>query len=125
VREGDESDEDRDEVEADGTEAPPSARLTPEATPDGPRLPAFARAYPRDPELDALLRAMAGGDHARVHAEAEPLAARADKDGREEVARAARDLRRRLEPDPMVLWMFAGSLALLGFLVFWFYTHRH
>ncbi len=84
--------------------------------------PPFARHYPRDAELDALLDAFEAGNYARVHAEALDLARRtADP----LVARAARDLRRRIEPDPLALRMLAGAAALLAFLTAWFYLHRH
>jgi hypothetical protein len=96
-----------------------------EAPAGGPaaiRLPAFAAAYPPDPELDRLVAAFARGDHRMVREKAPALAERTDDP---EVRKAARDLRARLDPDPLALWMLAGSGALLLFLAVWFYSHRH
>lgn len=84
--------------------------------------PPFARNYPRDPDLDRLLAAFVAGNYALVREEAEDLAARADDP---QVARAAHDLRRRIEADPMAVAMLGGAAFLLLFLVLWFYTHRH
>ena len=84
--------------------------------------PPFARPYPRTPELDRLVRAFQAGDYATVRAEAPKLAAGAADP---EVAAAARDLRGRLEPDPMVLYLLGLAVALLVFLTAWVYLHRH
>jgi hypothetical protein len=107
--------------------AEPEEPSTPATDPPGappalPYRPPFARAYPRDPELDRLLAAFLDGNHALVFEEAPRLAERADDP---EVARAARDLHRRLHPDPLALAMLGGTGALLFLLVLWFYTHRH
>lgn len=89
-----------------------------EATPkksSAPRLgsnearPRFALGYPPDAELDRLVLAFSRGNHRLVRDEAEGLAART-ADPR--VAEAARDLRRRLEPDRLA-WVLLGTTALL------------
>lgn len=85
-------------------------------------VPLFARTYPDDPALRSLVQAFVQGNYAKIHAESEALAKRSE-DPR--IAAAARDLRRRIEPDPLALWMLGGMALLLLFLVFWFYTHRH
>jgi hypothetical protein len=92
-----------------------------DAPPSADRPP-FARDYPRDADLDALVDAFEAGNYALVHEQALPLARRATDPL---VARAARDLRSRIEPDPLALRMLAGAAALLAFLVAWFYLHRH
>ena len=96
-------------------------RAPDEAT-DATWRPAFARHYPRHPELDRLLRSFIEGDFATVHREAPALAGRTDDP---DVARAARDLRRRLDPDRVSLLLLAMMAALLLFLVLWFYSHRY
>lgn len=109
--------------DAPDDESEPSARKAADAAPadDWRRLP-FTRAYPRDPELDALVAAFEKGNYAKVRAEAPLLAKRATD---AEVARAARDLRARIEPDPLASYLIAGTGLLLAFLVAWFYTHQH
>ncbi len=86
------------------------------------RRPPFAASYPRDPELDALVRAFGRGDYRTVRDRAPALAARSTD---EAVQRAARDLRARLEPDPLAIRMLLGAAALLLFFTWWFYAHRH
>jgi len=68
--------------------------------------PPFARWYPRDPELDRLLSAFLDGNNALVFEKAPELARSAEDP---EVARAARDLHRRLHPDPLALAMLGGT----------------
>lgn len=86
------------------------------------RRPSFARKYPRDPALDGLVASFAAGDYASVREGAPALAEKATDPA---VADAARDLRRRLDPDPMALWLLAGTGALLLFMIVWFYGHNH
>lgn len=83
-------------------------------------FPAFARDFPRDPELDALVSAFARGDHAAVRTGAPALAEKAEL---EEVKRAARLLRERIEPDPSSRLFFVLTAALLVFLMAWWATH--
>lgn len=84
--------------------------------------PAFARWFPPDPELEELVAAFAAGDYRTVKAKA-PLLAERTPDPR--VRRAALELRDRIEPDPMQLYLFALAGLLLVFLTFWFYAHKH
>lgn len=84
--------------------------------------PAFAERFPRHPELDALVRAFEEGDYARVRVEAPKLAERVEDAA---VAEAARELRKRLDPDPLAYVLFGLTTALLVFLVGWFYWHQH
>ncbi len=91
-----------------------------EAHDDG--RPAFARGYPRDSALDALVDAFERGDYARVRSEA-PALARTTKD--DEIRRAARDLRGRVDPDPLAVYLVAGALALLVVLAGYYWTHPH
>lgn len=85
-----------------------------------PQRPPFARAYPADADLDALVRAFVAGDFATVRRDAEPLALRT---GDPAIAAAARDLRRRIDPDPLATWLIVASAGLLAFLTAWFFAH--
>jgi hypothetical protein len=89
--------------------------------PDAPAArPSFARHFPADPELDALVVAFEEGDYRKVRREAPALAARA-KDP--EVAKSARELRARLDPDPLAVYLLALPFVLLLFLSVWFLWH--
>ena len=88
----------------------------------GDARPAFLETFPRDPALDELVAAFVAGDYARVRREAPALAKRTDDDA---VAQAGRELRRRLEPDPLARWLFLGAASLLAFLALWFWSHAH
>jgi hypothetical protein len=83
-------------------------------------FPSFARDFPNDPELAALVAAFAAGDYATVREGAPALAAKTDDEG---VKRAAELLRARIEPDPTSRLFFALTAALLVFLMAWWATH--
>jgi hypothetical protein len=78
--------------------------------------PPFTDGYPRDPALDRLVTAFSLGNHRLVRDEAEALAKRTD-DPR--VAAAARDLRRRLEPDRLAFVLLGTTALLLLALTAW------
>jgi hypothetical protein len=84
---------------------------------DPTRVPSFARDFPRDPELDALVEAFAKGNYARVREEAPKLAKKAES---EEVRRAAKVLRERLEPDPLAKSLLLLTAALLVAISSWY-----
>jgi len=84
--------------------------------------PLFARWFPPDPELEDLVAAFIAGDYRTVRARAQELAARTD-DPR--VRRAALELRSRIEPDPLQLFLLVLAGLLLLFLTWWFYAHQH
>ena len=84
--------------------------------------PPFARAYPADPALDRLVDAFERGDYAAVRAGAPVLAKTADSD---DVRRAAADLRRRVDPDPLAVGLLLAAAALLVFLSAWYWSHAH
>lgn len=88
---------------------------------EGPLLE-FAKGFPDDPELGRLLGAFEAGDYRTVRDDAPKLAERT-KDPR--VRAAALDLRRRIEADPIQLYLLALTFALLAFLTAWFYLHRN
>ncbi len=85
-------------------------------------VPSFARSFPIDPELDALLTAFDDGAYDRVRREAPALAKRTE---REDVRLAARELARRLDPDPLMVYLLAIAALLLVALAGWFWAHPH
>jgi hypothetical protein len=88
----------------------------------GDERPPFARWFPPDPELEDLVSAFAAGDYRTVRIEAPRLAQRT---GDPRVRRAALELRERIEPDSMQIYLLALTAVLLVFLTLWFYAHRH
>ncbi len=83
-------------------------------------FPRFAKDFPRDPELDALVTAYARGDYASVRDGAPKLAASTSD---EAVKRAAHTLRERIEPDPTSKALFLIAAALLVVLTTWWIAH--
>ncbi|WP_437675292.1 hypothetical protein [Sorangium sp. So ce131] len=77
---------------------------------------------PRDPELERLLQAFERGDYALVRADAGRLAKEAEQ---AELRRAARELLRRIEPDPLAVKLLLAAMALLVFLALWYWSHGH
>lgn len=96
-----------------------SSRPRPDA---GPRRPAFAIDFPRVPELDALVAAFVEGDFKRVREDAPRLVESASD---EDVKRAARLLRARIEPDRVAVGLVVLSALLLVFLSSWWIAHGH
>jgi hypothetical protein len=88
----------------------------------GENMPAFAVGWPPDAALVALVAAFEAGDYARVRREAPALAKATEDDA---VRRAARELRRRLDPDPVAVYMLMAAAALLVFLAGWYWLHPH
>ena len=79
--------------------------------------------FPKDEALDRLVRAFELGNYALVREGGKKLVASAKDD---EVRRAAGELLRRVEPDPLVKILFAMSVALFAFMVFYAYrSHGH
>jgi hypothetical protein len=72
--------------------------------------PRFARNFPEDPALDALVEAFARGDYARIRAEC-PGLSRSAADA--SVRRACRVLLARTRPDPLAVFLVALTAALL------------
>ncbi len=79
--------------------------------------PPFARDFPSDPELTALVRAFEAGDFAHVRREAPKLAARKDDAA---IKDATALLVARTEADPLARGLLALTLVLLlGLTAFW------
>jgi len=78
-------------------------------------------AYPKHPELDALVEAFAAGNYRRVRAQAPQLAAREDLDA--DVRESARELCARTEADPLAKTFLLLTGALLAVLtLYWIAT---
>jgi hypothetical protein len=86
----------------------------------GRERPRFLLAFPEHPDLARLTAAFEAGNYALVREEAEALAERAEDPA---VRDAALELRRRIEPDPLVKYLLALTAALLLFLTYFAYNH--
>ena len=87
----------------------------------GRERPRFVLHFPSDPELDELVRAFERGNYAHVRQKAPELAARTEIP---EVREAALELRRRLDPDPLLKYLLGLSVALLLFLTIYLYWSK-
>ena len=106
---------------AEEAEAAPAIPKQPALTPDGRERPLFVLGFPEDPELDRLVHAFEAGNYAFVREGAPKLAERTSSP---RVRDAARELARRIEPDPLIKVLLALSVALFVVLAFWAYkTH--
>jgi hypothetical protein len=86
-------------------------------------VPAFARSFPEEPRLDALVQAFVRGDYARVRREGPALAETAEK---AEVKSAARELVRRTNADPLMVLLLVLTFLLLGFVsLYWMARGGH
>jgi len=84
------------------------------------RSPSFARAFPRSPELDALVDAFARGDYASVRSRAPDLERSTDDPA---IQQAARTLVERTRPEPLAAGLLAIAALLLIVLAAWAITH--
>lgn len=95
--------------------------------------PAFARSFPSHPDVDELVAAFEEGNYARVRERAQKLLERTRKGAedapddatRDEVRRAARELLRRIDPDPIAAYMLIAAAVLLAVLSLWYWSHPH
>jgi hypothetical protein len=86
---------------------------------DGRERPRFLLKFPDDPELQRLVRAFEAGNYEAVRDGADKLAeSTADPLVRE----AARELRRRIDPDPLLKYLL--SVAVLLFVLVVWYTYQ-
>lgn len=87
----------------------------------GRERPRFLLDFPEDPQLEALIAAFEAGNYQEVR----ELAPGLIENGRSpEVRSAARELRRRIEPDPMLKYLLLATALLLGALVWYAYAHH-
>ena len=83
--------------------------------------PRFAKGYPASAELDRLVDAFSAGNFALVRSEAPALADEAED---EAVRTAARDLRRRISPEPTAVYLWALGVALVLLLYGYYLTNQ-
>jgi hypothetical protein len=85
--------------------------------------PAFLLDFPHDPELERLIVAFEAGNYLRIKSDAPRLAESAEDPA---VRAAALELLRRTQPDPLIKYLFALSIALLIFMIIYAYgSHEH
>jgi hypothetical protein len=101
-------------------ESQAESHLRPRRNAVGEDRPAFLLDFPDDPELETLIRAFEAGDFKAVRAQAPELAARTPD---AKVRAAALELKRRTDPDPLLVTLLATCIGLFFFLVIWVYVH--
>lgn len=94
-----------------------------ESTDARPSAKAASQDLPDHPVLRELFDAFERGDYRFVRERA-PRLAEETSESAPDVARAARELRSRLDPDPLAIKLILASVALLVFLTAWAY-HTH
>lgn len=90
------------------------------ADPRGWGFPSFARDFPEDDALDAIVALYAAGDYRAVAERGQKLA---DETEDEAVKKAALLLVERTRPDPASRIVFLLTAALLALLAIWWVTH--
>jgi len=98
-----------------------NVRRRPRLNAAGEERPAFLLEFPDDPELELLIAAFEAGDFQRVRVLAPRLAERTTEPA---VRRAALELRRRIDPDPLLVLLLVLSFSVFVFLVAWVYATR-
>lgn len=94
--------------------------LRPELDAEGHERPRFLLSFPHDPQLEPAIAAFEAGNYARVRELTPPLL----EHDSEEVRRAAAELRRRIEPDPLMKYLLLAVALLVGALLLYAYgTH--
>jgi hypothetical protein len=89
----------------------------------GRERPRFLLDFPEDPELERLIGAFEAGDYAEVRR----LAPRVVKAAASPAVKdAAREIRRRIEPDPLIRYLLFAAVGLFVVIVAYVYTnHAH
>ncbi len=113
--------EPRDEAEGPEAAARPKKKRKKKAKATREGVPSFASRFPRDEGLDALLAAFDRGDYARVREDGARLVKSTEDPA---VRRAAEELLRRIEPDPLAKYMLFAACLLLVFFTIWYFSHR-
>jgi hypothetical protein len=83
-----------------------------------PEQPEFLWSFPESPELEPAVHAFLNGNYREVRRVCDDLL---ERDLDPEVHAAARELLRRLTPDPLIKGIVWGSFVLLALIVLWAY----
>ena len=107
----------------DATRPPEPAAAPPVAAPiplnaEGRERPRFLLAFPEDPELQRLVSAFEAGNYEAVRTGAPRLVAASEDPI---VRAAARELRKRIDPDPLMKYLLGVAVALFVFVVWYTY----
>lgn len=87
----------------------------------GRERPRFLLRFPNDPALEPLIAAFEAGNFARVREEAPRLIERTE---RADVKRAAEELLRRIEPDPLLKFFLGVAVAFfVAVVAYVYYVH--
>jgi len=93
---------------------PPASADAPALNAEGRERPRFLLEFPNDPALQQLVRAFEAGNYRAVRAGAAALAESTEDPI---VRAAARELGRRIEPDPLMKYLLFVALGLFVFIV--------
>ena len=98
--------------------AAPAAAESPALNAEGRERPRFLLEFPNDPALQALVSAFEAGNYQAVREGSAKLAASSE----DPIVRAsARELARRIEPDPLMKYLLFVALGLFVFVVWYTY----
>jgi hypothetical protein len=102
--------------------APPVAEAGSALNAEGRERPRFVLEFPKDPALEQLVRAFEAGNYQAVREGAAKLAESTEDPL---VRAAARELGRRIEPDPLMKYLLFVALGLFVFVVWYTYQGQH
>jgi hypothetical protein len=102
--------------------AAPGAEAGPVLNSEGRERPRFLLEFPDDPALQQLARAFEAGNYQAVREGAAKLAGSTEDPI---VRAAARELGRRIEPDPLMKYLLFVALGLFVFVVWYTYQGQH
>ncbi len=100
----------------------PSAEANAVLNAEGRERPRFLLEFPDEPALQQLVRAFEAGNYRAVR---EGAAALAESTEDPIVRAAARELGRRIDPDPLMKYLLFVALALFVFVVWYTYQGQH
>ncbi len=127
MTEVDEASEPKQPAAPDAEPEPAAPTPGPEAAPDVPlnaegrERPRFLLEFPQDPELQRLVRAFEAGNYQAVRLGAPKLAESTEDPI---VRAAARELARRIDPDPLMKYLLWVAIALFVFVVWHTYQDQ-
>ena len=103
------------------TQTPKQDGLRPALDEADNERPRFLLSFPEDPQLEPLIVAFESGNYAYVREHAGKVA---EQTSDEAVRLAALELRRRIDPDPLMRYLLIASVVLLLCLTGWTYMNR-